>query len=119
MYVPRFVVCAKGSHWFLVQQRPSYMSPMYGNSMPMGMYGMGMGMNGMQYGMNANIGPLSLGKGKGKEVDFEAAFAHYAEALGPTEQQTSRIEEVDDSVANITETLQGVTVEDTSSDFQK
>lgn len=106
------------------QQRPSYMQPMYGNSMPMGM---GMyGLNGptMQYGMNPNITIADQGKGKAREADFEAAFAQIAESLGPKEAQTSRIEEVDDTVAALEEALKNATLKaeedgEYGTDFQK
>lgn len=89
------------------QQRSSFMTPMYSSAMSMGQYGMGMNMPAMQYGMN-----ISQGKGKAREVDFEAAFAHFADS----QPQTSRIEEVgidaqlDELVA---EGMQNVKLDDT------
>lgn len=58
---------------------------MYSSAMSMGQYGMGMNMPAMQYGMS-----VSQGKGKAREVDFEAAFAQYADSQRPT----ARIEEI-------------------------
>lgn len=61
------------------------MTPMYSSAMSMGQYGMGMNMPSMNYGMS-----VVQGKGKAREVDFEAAFAQFAEQ----QPQTSKIEEV-------------------------
>lgn len=107
---------------FPVQQR-TYMQPMYGSSMPMGMYGMNA--PSMQYPMNSNFIVADQGKGKAREADFEAAFAQIVESLGTTESQTSRIEEVDDSVTEIQDALKNVSLKagevdgEQSSDFQK
>ncbi|KDR75164.1 hypothetical protein GALMADRAFT_249106 [Galerina marginata CBS 339.88] len=89
------------------QQRQSYMSPMYGSSMP-GMYGMSA--PSMNYGINANITVADQGKGKGREADFEAAFAQIVDSLGSAETQTSRIEEVDDGVTHIEEALKNASL---------
>ena len=91
-----------------VQQQPSYMSSLgsYANPMPMGMYSMNP--PAMQYGSNPNFSIVNQGKGKGREADFEAAFAQVAASLNPIEAQTSRVEEVDDSIADIEETLKNV-----------
>lgn len=89
---------------------------MYGNSMRMGY---GPGISSMQYGVNSTFSAMNQGKGKGKEVDFEAAFAQFSESLESVGQQTSRIEEVRDDVADITDALKGVTVEETETDFQR
>jgi len=69
----------------------------------------------MQYGSNSSI--VNQGKGKGKEADFEAAFAQVAASLGPIETQTSRVEEVDDSVANIEGALEGVSLNSEEEDY--
>jgi len=89
--------------------------------MPMGMYGVN---PTVQYGVHASFNQqLDQGKGKGKQVDFEAAFAQIAESFGPAETQTSRIEEVDDSIANIEEALKNASLkaetEESGMDFQK
>ncbi|KAF5380594.1 hypothetical protein D9615_004619 [Tricholomella constricta] len=99
------------------QQRPSYMSSMgsYGTSMPMGMYS---GFN-MYPGMNAT---MSEGKGKAKQVDFEAAFAQVAASLTPAQETISRIVEVEDGVTEIEDAVRGVsldTTEEDSTDFKK
>ncbi|KAF4620537.1 hypothetical protein D9613_000470 [Agrocybe pediades] len=103
------------------QQRTSYIPPVHGNMMPMGMYGAN---PAMQYGLNSSFNQqVDHGKGKGKQVDYEAAFAQFADSFGPTETQTSRIEEVDDSVANIEEALKNASLEgegeEAGMDFQK
>ncbi|KAF9050007.1 peroxisome targeting signal receptor [Panaeolus papilionaceus] len=85
-----------------VQARPdfqgqsSFMSPMYGNSMRMGMYGMA---SPMPYG-GIQAPAADIGKGKAREADFEAAFAKVLESLSLEDSkpaQTSRIEEVDEA----------------------
>lgn len=63
---------------------------MYGNSMPM--YGMS---SGMTYGMYPNVAITDQGKGKGREADFEAAFAQVAASL---QGQTPQIEEIKDDL---------------------
>lgn len=83
------------------------MSPMYGGSMPMAMYGLN---SPMQYGMNANFTAVDQGKGKAREADFEAAFAKIAESMGPEETQTSHIEEADERLAEIEEKLKSATL---------
>ncbi|PPQ98774.1 hypothetical protein CVT24_003332 [Panaeolus cyanescens] len=77
------------------QSQSSFMSPMYGNSMRMGMYGMA---SPMHYG-GVQMPAVDHGKGKAREADFEAAFAKAVESLSLQESQpaqTSRIEEVDE-----------------------
>lgn len=74
-------------------QRPmTYMSSngMYGMTRPMGMFS------------SMNVAPSLVqmsdkGKGKGREIDFEAAFAQLDQSLGPSAQETARIEELDDT----------------------
>ncbi|KAI0355751.1 TPR-like protein [Trametes cingulata] len=76
----------------------SYMSPgLYGRSMPMGMSSFAMGMPQMS---------MDSGKGKGKEIDFDAAFAQFAASYaGQSEGAT--ITEVDDqAVEQLAENLQ-------------
>ncbi|KII92734.1 hypothetical protein PLICRDRAFT_103768 [Plicaturopsis crispa FD-325 SS-3] len=105
------------------QQRPSYMgsSGMYGSSMAM--YGMGAG----QGILHMAPGFLAEGKGKGKmkDADFEAAFAQVAESFGPTERETARIVEVDDTTSQLEEAMQKAALDDkvgadeASTDFSK
>lgn len=76
--------------------------------MPMGMYAMGAPT--MQYGRNTNFSIVNQGKGKGREADFEAAFAQVAASLDPMETQTARIEEVNDSMADIEDALKNVSL---------
>ncbi|KAJ7924984.1 hypothetical protein B0H13DRAFT_1171317 [Mycena leptocephala] len=93
------------------QQRPSYMSSLgqYGSPMTMGM-GMGMGMYGpaMAHQFPAQIN----GKGKSREADFEAAFAQIVADHPQTQGQTARIEEVQDGVTGLEETLEKTQLED-------
>lgn len=77
----------------------------------------------MQYGNNLNLSILDQDKGKGREADFEAAFAQVAASLGPIEAQTSRVEELDDSVAVVEDALKSVSLnseeEEKGTDFTK
>jgi peroxin-5 len=106
-----------------VQQQPSYMSSLgsYASPIPRGIYSMSPPT--MQYGNNPNFSILNQGKGKSKEADFEAAFAQVAASLNPIEAQTSGVEEVDDSIADIEETLKNVSfksdVEEDETDFSR
>jgi peroxin-5 len=93
----------------IVQQRPYVYSPgLYGNPMSMGMYSRSMEQNPF----SANLS-LDQGKGKGKQADFEAAFAEYASPVAETHAETSRIEEVDDDIQNIAESLKNTSLEST------
>lgn len=102
-------------------QQPSYMSSLgsYANPMPMGMYAMSPPT--MQYGSNFSI--VNQGKGKGREADFEAAFAQAAASFGPIETQTSRVEEFNDSVTDIEDALKNVSFnseeEEDGTDFRE
>lgn len=93
----------------------------YASPMPMGIHSMSP--LTMQYGSNPNFSIVSQGKGKGREADFEAAFAQVAASLSPIEAQTSRVEEVDDGIANIEESLKNVSfkseVEEDETDFRR
>jgi hypothetical protein len=108
---------------FAVQQQPSYMSSLgsYASPIPMGIYSMSPPT--MQYGSNSNFNIVNQGKGKGREADFEAAFAQVAASLSPIETQTSRVEEIDDSITDIEETLKNVSfksdVEEDETDFSR
>ncbi|KAI0072438.1 peroxisome targeting signal receptor [Panus rudis PR-1116 ss-1] len=95
-------------------QRPgfnemSYMTPrFYGSNMPMSMYNNGF----------ANFNPpnqvLDKGKGKAKDIDFEAAFAQITQSLSnttienetsPSEQEAARFAEFDDT-ADLAEAME-------------
>ncbi|KAF9529229.1 hypothetical protein CPB83DRAFT_852899 [Crepidotus variabilis] len=81
------------------QQRPSFMSN-YASSTPM----YGMGVPNTQY---PNYSSSTIGKGKAKEVDFEAAFAQFADSMAePQQESTSRIEEVDETLEKLSKTLE-------------
>lgn len=87
------------------------------------MYGMGAG----QGILHMAPGFLAEGKGKGKmkDADFEAAFAQVAESFGPTERETARIVEVDDTTSQLEEAMQKAALDDkvgadeASTDFSK
>ena len=76
-----------------------------------------------QYGSNPNFSIVNQSKGKGREADFEAAFAQVAASLSLIEAQTSRVEEVDDSITDIEGTLKNVSfksdVEEDETDFSR
>ena len=80
-------------------RQQSYMSsPMYGS------------MNqGFMFPATFNAGPALVssdkGKGKARDIDFDAAFAELDQALGPSAQETARIEEFDD-VADLNEAME-------------
>jgi hypothetical protein len=105
-----------------VQQQSSYRSSLgsYPSPIPMGIYSMS---PTMQYGGNPNFNIVNQGKGKSKEADFEAAFAQVAASLSPIEAQTSRVEEVDDGIPDIENTLKNVSfkpeVEEDETDFSR
>ena len=65
------------------------------------------------YSPPANMSATSLDKGKGKsrEIDFEAAFAEVTQSLGPSQAESARIEELDDT-ADLNEALGGVKLEE-------
>jgi peroxin-5 len=95
------------------------MAPNMYNGMQMGMPQMGMAPMSTDY---TNLSNQTQGKGKAREVDFEAAFAQLAASMAPVEMQTSRIEEVDD-VSTIEEALKNASLkegeEEGPLDFQK
>ena len=62
---------------------------MYGS--PMGMYNMGWPGT---YASSFNA--IDQGKGKGREIDFEAAFEQVTASFASTQLSTSHIEEVDE-----------------------
>lgn len=96
-------------------QRPNYMqNSMYGMGRPMGMFS----------SMNMAPGPIQMpdnGKGKSREIDFEAAFAQLEQSFGPSTQETARIEELDDT-ADLAASMAETTLKDSDgvvgSDFQ-
>ncbi|KAH7916547.1 hypothetical protein BJ138DRAFT_1139305 [Hygrophoropsis aurantiaca] len=101
-------------------QRPSYMSSsgLYSPPMSMGMFGSGMGMGQSMFQSMNGIPQTAYdqGKGKGREADFESAFAQVAASMQPLQAESSaRIVEVDDSTTSISETLQNVTLDDEGS----
>lgn len=95
------------------------MTPNMYNGMQMGMPQMGMASMSADYTSLLN---QAQGKGKAREVDFEAAFAQLAESMAPVQAQTSRIEEVDD-VSTIEQALKNASLkegeEEGPLDFQK
>lgn len=102
--------------FFVTAYQGLYMnSGMYG-AMPMG------GMYAPNFTAPAGlIQNLDKGKGKSRELDFEAAFAQFAASMNSDQTQSARVEEVDDSVAELSETLQNTGLEnDTTkaSDFR-
>jgi len=94
----------------------SYMGGQMYGGVPMNMYSSPMSMNNM----NATAS-LDKGKGKSREIDFEAAFAEVTKNLGPSEAETARIVELDDT-ADLAEALGSTSLEDAAppvgSDFK-
>ncbi|KAG6804935.1 hypothetical protein H0H92_001616, partial [Tricholoma furcatifolium] len=85
------------------------MSPVgvYGPSLPREMgYGFG-----MQPAFNTTH-TLDKGKGKAREVDFEAAFAQIASSL-PAEETTSGIVEVSDDTTGLEDAMANASLEGT------
>ena len=80
----------------------------YGMSRPFGMYGMN---STMQYGVNPGI--VVDAKGKGRQVEFDAAFAQYEET------QSAKIEEVNELAESLETTTISETQEEKASDFQE
>jgi peroxin-5 len=77
------------------------------------MYGMNMGQNMFQGLPNVSV-DQDKGKGKSREADFEAAFAHYSTSLPPTQTESSRIVEVDaDVTEEITDAMKNTTLDST------
>ena len=85
-------------------------TPAHAAATASGLGGMGMG---AAYQMPTNMTSTTVDKGKGKsrEIDFEAAFAEVQQSLGPSEAETARIVELDDT-DNLEDALKGVTLED-------
>ncbi|KAI9061756.1 TPR-like protein [Trametes sanguinea] len=85
-----------------LSQTPYMSAGLYGRSMPMGMSSFAMGMP--QVGMVA-------GKGKGKEIDFDAAFAQFTASYSG-QAEGARITEVDDeAVDQLADSLQQADLE--------
>ena len=75
-------------------------SGMFGRQMPLGMYGMGMPQMGMDQ-------QQQLGKGKGKVIDFDAAFAQVHASLAGEQAESARITEVKEGeVEELADSLQ-------------
>ncbi|KAI0793191.1 peroxisome targeting signal receptor [Abortiporus biennis] len=87
--------------------QPSYMQGrMYGG-----------GMMPMNMSMYSNFSPplemSDKGKGKSRDVDFEAAFAEFDKSLASTNQaQSARIEEVNDSLEQLENAMKDATLKD-------
>lgn len=78
-------------------------------------YGMNMGSNALQ---SYNVVSDSVkGKGKGREADFEAAFAQAAASLSSAQTEKSRIVEVDAGVTDIEEALKSTNLDDKVKDI--
>ncbi|KAG5718418.1 Peroxisomal targeting signal receptor, partial [Termitomyces sp. T112] len=88
-------------------QRATYMNPIgsYGASLPMTMnFGFS-----MQPSFDVSD-TIDKGKGKAREVDFEAAFAQVAASLPPA-QETSGIVEVPDGVTELEDAMKATSLE--------
>ncbi|KAG6866740.1 hypothetical protein C0991_011399 [Blastosporella zonata] len=98
------------------QQRATYMAPFgsYGLSLPMGVNN---GFN-MQPGLNTDV--IGKGKGKAREVDFEAAFAQVAASLS-SQETTSGIVEVQDNSSGLEDAMKAASLEsaEVNTDFKQ
>ncbi|KAI0949284.1 hypothetical protein AcW1_008944 [Taiwanofungus camphoratus] len=86
-------------------QMPYMTSGLYGGSIPYGMLGSS---------VNASLDPLQgidKGKGKSKEIDFDAAFAQAAASVISTQTENARIVEVDENISNLADSLQDTRLE--------
>ncbi|THH02071.1 hypothetical protein EW026_g733 [Hermanssonia centrifuga] len=93
-------------------QQSSFMSAgMYGVGRPMGMF------SPMNMQSPVPLQDSSKGKGKGREIDFEAAFAQVHEALGPSPEEMSRFEEFDDT-ADLSAAMERAQLKGTSDEEQ-
>lgn len=83
------------------------------------MFGMGsaMGMRPMNFNPTPVLAVSDKGKGKSRDIDFDAAFAAFDQQLGPTPQETARIEELDDT-ADLAAAMSGATLHDATPDFK-
>jgi len=92
------------------------MQPFHQPAMSMGMYGMGMSQNLSIMQPMENIGK---GKGKMRDEEFEAAFAHYAQP----ETQSAKIEELKDDLVELENGLTEAKLDDKepllNDDFEK
>ncbi|KAH8107237.1 peroxisome targeting signal receptor [Cristinia sonorae] len=87
-------------------QQPNFYQSSYMGSR---MYG-GIPMNMFSTPMNMTTTAVDKGKGKSREIDFEAAFAEVTQSLGPSEAEMARIVELDDT-ADLQEAMSGVSLE--------
>ncbi|KAH9859121.1 peroxisome targeting signal receptor [Lenzites betulinus] len=86
-----------------LSQAPYMSAGLYGGSMAMG------GMSGFAMGMPPQM-MGDMGKGKGKDIDFDAAFAQYAAAY-PGQTEGARITEVnDEALEELTQDLEGASL---------
>ncbi len=81
---------------------PSYMPTM---SSRLGMAPM------LNYGSQPMLTTTDKGKGKSREIDFDAAFAQFDQHHGPSAQETARIEELDDT-ADLAAAMGGTSLQD-------
>ncbi|KAH9895098.1 peroxisome targeting signal receptor [Cubamyces lactineus] len=88
-----------------LSQTPYMSSGLYGRSMPLGMGMSSFAMGAPQMGMES-------GKGKGKEIDFDAAFAQFTASYAGQGEGATITEVVDDqSVEQLSESLQETKLE--------
>ncbi|KAG6889413.1 hypothetical protein C0992_005270 [Termitomyces sp. T32_za158] len=94
------------------QHRTTYMNPIgsYGTSLPMAMsFGF------MQPSLNVSDA-IGKGKGKAREVDFEAAFAQVAASLSPVQETVSGIVEIPDGVTELEDAVKTVSLESSTAE---
>ena len=61
------------------------------------------------------------GKGKGKEIDFDTAFAQAFESMTPSQTATSATDEVTDGITGVEDALEAASLngKDSETDFRK
>ena len=73
----------------------------------------------MNFGPPPMLASTDKGKGKSRDIDFDAAFAQFDQHHGPSAQETARIEELDDT-ADLAAAMGGATLqEDGTPDFKE
>lgn len=71
----------------------------------------------MNFGfMQPNLNVSEKGKGKAREVDFEAAFAQVAASLSPAQEITSGIVEIPDGVTELEDAMKTASLENATAE---
>ncbi|KAF8635230.1 hypothetical protein AX17_004005 [Amanita inopinata Kibby_2008] len=91
-------------------QRSLYLQQgLYGSRPPMSMFDMGS--QGVYMNASYNVMDQGKGKGKSREIDFDAAFEQIAATLTSSQADASRIVEVQDEVKEVEEALRSTSLD--------